>query len=102
VARGTAAPVSFREEDGLPKRPVTPLHSLRKSRASDISWFNTKDPAERTRPAREARFAQFLAAADGDERRARSLQRAHMKAMLEKSITVRAARKAAKTEAAGT
>jgi hypothetical protein len=81
----------------VPKRPVTPLQSLRKSRAADASWGNTPDNkrANRTAPARAARWAQFLAEADGDPKRAASLQRVHMKKMLEKSIAVRAARKAA-------
>lgn len=65
--------------------------SLAASRWSNLSWANTKDRSERTRPAREAMTQKWLDLADGDSKRAEHLRKAHYQAMALKSAQVRRA-----------
>jgi hypothetical protein len=80
------------------KQP-TPNLSLARSMAADLSWANTEDRSARTAPARAALEAKFLAEAGGDPKRAESRRKAHYKAMVLKSLAVRAAKKAAREPA---
>ena len=64
--------------------------------AADMSWANTVDRSARTKPARLAADARFLALAGGDPKRAESLRKAHFKRIQLKSIAVRQAKKAAR------
>jgi hypothetical protein len=57
--------------------------------AAHISWANTVDRTTRTRNAREAFEARFLAEADGDELRAKSLRNAYFAKLALKSAQAR-------------
>jgi hypothetical protein len=79
-----------------------PQLSLKRSRASDLSWGNTPDWTARTTPARRAAEDRFLKLADGDPKRAEKLRAAHFKNMhLRSAATRRAKAAAAKAEAEG-
>ena len=57
--------------------------------AAHMSWFNTLDRTARTRNARKAFEARFLAEADGDELRAASLRKAYFAQLALKSAQAR-------------
>jgi hypothetical protein len=57
--------------------------------AAHTSWGNTVNRSARTRNAREAFEARFLAEADGDELRAKSLRKAYFAKMALKSAQAR-------------
>lgn len=57
--------------------------------AAHESWANTLDRTARTAPARAARDAKFLEAADGDPIRAAHLRKAHFARLALKSIASR-------------
>jgi hypothetical protein len=77
-----------------------PLLSLKRSRASDISWGQTPDRAARTANARRAAENRFLELAGGDPKRAASLRKAHYKDMILKSVAARKAKSDARKAAA--
>jgi hypothetical protein len=77
-----------------------PQKSVRHQMAANQSWANTPDWAARTKKARDARWAKYLAKAGGDPKRAAKFYKADMQKMLRKSVDVRAARKKAALEAA--
>jgi hypothetical protein len=56
---------------------------------AEISWANTEDRAARTKPARDALNAKFLAEADGDPIRAEHLRKAHFLKLALKSAQAR-------------
>ena len=57
--------------------------------AAETSWAKTPDRAARTRPARDALDAKFLAEADGDPVRAQHLRTAHFRRLALKSAQAR-------------
>ncbi len=63
------------------------------------SWAATTDRTARTRPARAALEAKFLAEADGDQLRAEALRRAHYARMALRSAQ---SRRRARESSAGT
>jgi hypothetical protein len=81
--------------------PDPTLLSLKRSRASDVSWGNTADWSARTAPARRAAEERFLKLAGGDVKRAEKLREAHYKNMRLKSLATRRAKAAAAAEAEG-
>lgn len=66
-----------------------PDNALIASLASDVSWAKTEDRSARTRKAREAFNARFLAEADGDPVRAEHLRRAYYKRLALRGIQAR-------------
>jgi hypothetical protein len=56
---------------------------------AEISWANTEDRAARTKPARDALNAKFLAEANGDPIRAEHLRKAHFLKLALKSAQAR-------------
>jgi len=81
--------------------PATPRQrSLQASAASLASWANTRDPSERTAPARAAFMARFERQVDPDgvlpdaerARRADAAMRSHMASMALASSRARARR----------
>jgi hypothetical protein len=56
---------------------------------AEISWANTDDRAARTKPARDALNAKFLAEANGDPVRAEHLRKAHFLKLALKSAQAR-------------
>lgn len=70
--------------------PSTPSErSLVATIAAETSWFNTKDRAARTAPARAALDAKFLAEADGDPVRADHLRKVYFKRLALRSAQSR-------------
>ena len=62
--------------------------------AGHESWARTTDRAARTKPARDAIEAKFLAQADGDPVRAEHLRKAHYKRLALRSVQARRKRAA--------
>lgn len=74
--------------------PLTPEQkSIRGQLAAHTSWANTRDRSARTRNARKAFEAKFLAEADGDPQRAESLRKAYYARLALKSAQARARRR---------
>jgi hypothetical protein len=74
---------------------------LRARLASHESWANTENRTERTAPARKALDAKFLAEADGDPVRAKSIRKAYYARLAFQSAKARKARSLARKAEGG-
>ncbi|MET9339210.1 hypothetical protein [Nonomuraea sp. NPDC003804] len=84
---------------------LTPAErALRGRMGAHLSWANTQDPAERTKPGRDAFLARFERQVDPDgtlpaeerQRRAEHLRKAYMQELAAKSVATRRQNRAAK------